>query len=481
MLPVVRGDRETARQIVLYSAGLVAVTLLPFAFGSAGLLYLASALALGGGLRLARRAAAPRLDAAPGRVPLPLLAPLPRASLRGPRNRHGGALMDPDLARRNARLGWLLFGVFLLLFAGTFGIALLYLQRSIERKTLKKSARRADWRDVARLRRLCIAVVVLGALAGFSSHRALAATPAALPAAAQHLASAHFTRRLRRRQDRARLHHGDAGRRHPRRRRARIRRVRRDGLPAAARRTAPGKTGISVVNLVRDRCSRASTAPATSTSTPTDVGTDDTAYSVGFDVFGRSRSGSRPTSAHSYSDTWLIQGIGSWASCKALGYPACLRPPTSARSRCRSTAGIPRTATQACSKDGYDERRPVTLAASTSIWPSASAPTSCSRCSPTRTRAAQTRMTGLQTALDAHGTSLSAEYAAFATKLIAGGWAAPSLNLASPPISGAVDHDRCSHRRHGGADLRHRPPRHALHRDRPRRRRRRAMRATRRR
>jgi protoheme IX farnesyltransferase len=47
MLPVVRGDRETARQIVLYSAGLVAVTLLPWAYGSAGLLYLASALALG--------------------------------------------------------------------------------------------------------------------------------------------------------------------------------------------------------------------------------------------------------------------------------------------------------------------------------------------------------------------------------------------------------------------------------------------------
>jgi protoheme IX farnesyltransferase len=47
MLPVVRGDRETARQIVLYSAGLVAVTLLPWAWGSAGLLYLASALGLG--------------------------------------------------------------------------------------------------------------------------------------------------------------------------------------------------------------------------------------------------------------------------------------------------------------------------------------------------------------------------------------------------------------------------------------------------
>ena len=47
MLPVVRGERETARQIVLYSLGLVAVTLLPWAFGTVGLLYLASALALG--------------------------------------------------------------------------------------------------------------------------------------------------------------------------------------------------------------------------------------------------------------------------------------------------------------------------------------------------------------------------------------------------------------------------------------------------
>ena len=47
MLPVVRGDRETARRIVAYSAALVAVTLLPFAWGSAGLLYLSCALALG--------------------------------------------------------------------------------------------------------------------------------------------------------------------------------------------------------------------------------------------------------------------------------------------------------------------------------------------------------------------------------------------------------------------------------------------------
>jgi hypothetical protein len=35
--------------------------------------------------------------------------------------------MDRQLARRNARLGWLLFGVFWLLFAATVGVAFLYL------------------------------------------------------------------------------------------------------------------------------------------------------------------------------------------------------------------------------------------------------------------------------------------------------------------------------------------------------------------
>jgi len=47
MLPVVRGERETARQIVLYSLALVAVTLVPWFTGSAGPVYVVSALALG--------------------------------------------------------------------------------------------------------------------------------------------------------------------------------------------------------------------------------------------------------------------------------------------------------------------------------------------------------------------------------------------------------------------------------------------------
>jgi len=36
--------------------------------------------------------------------------------------------MDDDLARSNLRFGWALFALFWLLFAGTFVVALLYLQ-----------------------------------------------------------------------------------------------------------------------------------------------------------------------------------------------------------------------------------------------------------------------------------------------------------------------------------------------------------------
>jgi protoheme IX farnesyltransferase len=48
MLPVVKGERETARQIVLYTFVLVAATLVPVAFGVFGLAYGVAALVLGG-------------------------------------------------------------------------------------------------------------------------------------------------------------------------------------------------------------------------------------------------------------------------------------------------------------------------------------------------------------------------------------------------------------------------------------------------
>jgi heme o synthase len=48
MLPVVRGDRETARAIVRYSVVMVAITLLPVVAHTVGVVYLVSALVLGG-------------------------------------------------------------------------------------------------------------------------------------------------------------------------------------------------------------------------------------------------------------------------------------------------------------------------------------------------------------------------------------------------------------------------------------------------
>jgi len=61
MLPVVRGEAETRRQILLYSVLLYAVTQLPFCAGGVGALYLAASLVLGltfiaGAVRLYRRA-----------------------------------------------------------------------------------------------------------------------------------------------------------------------------------------------------------------------------------------------------------------------------------------------------------------------------------------------------------------------------------------------------------------------------------------
>ncbi len=49
MLPVVRGERETARQILLYTILLTTLTIVPFAAGSFGIVYLVSAVALGAG------------------------------------------------------------------------------------------------------------------------------------------------------------------------------------------------------------------------------------------------------------------------------------------------------------------------------------------------------------------------------------------------------------------------------------------------
>ena len=84
MLPVVRGERETRRQILLYTILLYAVTQLPFCAGAFGVPYLVasvrarrrrSSTAPGGSLR--------RAEPPHGAAALPLLARLPGRAVRG--------------------------------------------------------------------------------------------------------------------------------------------------------------------------------------------------------------------------------------------------------------------------------------------------------------------------------------------------------------------------------------------------------------
>jgi len=294
---------------------------------------------------------------------------------------------------------------------------------------------------VAGLRRLCIAVVVLGALAGFSAHRALAVLPGCPAGGPLHLASAHFTL----------SYNGDVASADY------ITETQAGDILAAAERAydtytglgypAPlvngsGKTGISVINLTA--------AGVSSVYCPGDfdfdnslVGTSQEAYSVGWDVFAEIGLGLIPA-VPSNTSGWLLQSAASWASWKALAYPAGSADNLGPFEMSLDCWDPMNPQTQACSKDGYTNL-------GGSRWPFyeylaerfgqtfmlevfADAEAAALAASPTPA------MDGLQTALTAHGSSVSAEYASYTTKLMAGGWTAPSLNLAIPPISGSAVH-----------------------------------------
>ena len=82
MLPVTRGERETARQIVLYTALLVVVTLAPVALRRLRPRLRRRRARARRGVRVVRARAAPDDGARRCGSALPLLAPLPRAALR---------------------------------------------------------------------------------------------------------------------------------------------------------------------------------------------------------------------------------------------------------------------------------------------------------------------------------------------------------------------------------------------------------------
>ena len=136
MLPVVRGEAETRRQILLYAVLLYAVTQLPFCAGGFGAIYLVASLVLGlgfiaGAVRLYRRA-----DRRTALHAVPLLAGLPGAAvLRDGRRRpsvsgHAKGILcahdDRRLARKNIRTGLIVCGICMFMFGITFVVAAVY-------------------------------------------------------------------------------------------------------------------------------------------------------------------------------------------------------------------------------------------------------------------------------------------------------------------------------------------------------------------
>ena len=127
MLPGTRGDRETTRQILLYSIGLVGFTVLVGFW--LGPLYTVAAAFLGGyfvflAWRL-RRDGTRRDAVVLFHYSLAYLALLFVAAAARP----GDPLMlSPELQRKNNRLGLALFALFVVLFVGACVIAVLYLQ-----------------------------------------------------------------------------------------------------------------------------------------------------------------------------------------------------------------------------------------------------------------------------------------------------------------------------------------------------------------
>ena len=102
MLPVVRGEEATRRQIVVYAAVLAPFTLAPVATGLLGGIYLVAALVLGVGfLGLAIRLCALAVPCR-GTPPLPLLARLPGAALHrdGRRSDHASRLNNGGVPLR---------------------------------------------------------------------------------------------------------------------------------------------------------------------------------------------------------------------------------------------------------------------------------------------------------------------------------------------------------------------------------------------
>lgn len=198
------------------------------------------------------------------------------------------------------------------------------------------------------------------------------------------------------------------------------------GFPTPA--TMPsGKTEIDVVDLSSVQLGTLYCGGSFDFDSAT-IGQPSGEYDLDLAIFGAIAIGQGVT------DGWLTQGLGSWAAYKALGYPADSTldlGPWETSLDCTSSV-----TTNGCAKsDSYANL-------GLSRWPFYEYLTERFTTSFVdellADAAAAGGITGLENALKAHNTSLAAEYGAFTTKLLAGGWSVGGLNVQLPPVSATI-------------------------------------------
>ncbi len=299
---------------------------------------------------------------------------------------------------------------------------------------------------MGRLRRLLLAVAVIGAFAGIASTRAFAATPAPPPCddpAAQqnavysttppstgpnYLSSAHFdlwysgdptsTDYITETQAGDLLAFAEQE----------YASYAALGYPAPAVDPMMGRVEIYVINLSTYGLSSVS-CDGSYYFDSTTVGGDGEAISSGWDVFMQVQNSLGGAGA----EPWLTQAIAQWASTKVNGYPAGsasdIGPFEMSLDCWDYTWGGSK-----CSKNGYENL-------ALSRWPFyeylAERFGNGFITELVQDASSTFGIWALQDALVAHGTTLVAAYEDFTTKVMAGGWTASVLDLSSPPISGA--------------------------------------------
>jgi hypothetical protein len=155
------------------------------------------------------------------------------------------------------------------------------------------------------------------------------------------------------------------------------------------------------------------------------------AYSAAFDVFEEIEW------TYGTPDGWLMQGAAAWGGWQSLGYPAHSTAPLGPWEMsldCDSTASL---TSLLCDPEGYIDD-------GESRWPFYEYLAErfgvgfMKEVLQDTVAAGGDGLTGLQTALAAHGSTLSSEYNLFSARVVKGGWSAQPLNLVSAPASTTI-------------------------------------------